>query len=123
VAAIGKIGVIDTPLARYRETSGSLSMDDRRFLPQVLGVLDKAYGNDGVLRNHGRKTAAKACQYAGASWMAYSRKDRFTALRLILLSFIFWPLPLPISGYPKGIRLRTLKRYLSKHNDAQCEKL
>ncbi|GAG05160.1 unnamed protein product, partial [marine sediment metagenome] len=49
IAAKYPIVKTDQPLARYRFVPGSLSMDDRTFLPQVLRVLEKAFGPGGVL--------------------------------------------------------------------------
>lgn len=71
-----------TPLAQYRCRSGGLSMDERRFLPQALRVLDKAFGPAGALRAYPeRQSSAVANQYWNASWMAFQRRARGTALR------------------------------------------
>lgn len=73
---------IETPLARYRLVAGSLSMDDRQFLPQVLKVLDKGFGPGGVLGPYAHlRSASLATQYWNASWMAFHRGARGTALR------------------------------------------
>ena len=106
VAAITKIAKIAVPVSRYREDLGSLSMDDRRFLPEVLRVLDKAYGAEGVLRGHGCKWKARAVQYVHASWMAYRRGARGVAIRHIARSFVRWPLSLPKA------RCKYIVRYL-----------
>jgi hypothetical protein len=59
-------------------------MDDRTFLPQVMRVLDKAYGPSGVLQSFQHfKAEAMATQYWGASWMAFSHGARWTALSLV----------------------------------------
>jgi hypothetical protein len=82
VAARFKMAQIDIPLAAYRSQSGSLSMDDRRFLPQVLRVLDKAFGPGGVLADRPRlRMVAEGNQYWNASWMAFNRGDRWVAIR------------------------------------------
>jgi glycosyltransferase involved in cell wall biosynthesis len=73
------------PLTRYRETPGSLSLDDRRFLNQVLAVLEKAYGEGGVLHAWPHlKPIAVANQYRHASWMAFVRGARMAAIQLLL---------------------------------------
>jgi glycosyltransferase involved in cell wall biosynthesis len=71
------------PLTFHRIRLGSLSMDDRTFLPQVMRMLDKAYGPGGVLEAvQPFKKAAISNQYWGGVWMAYSRGSRWTALTL-----------------------------------------
>jgi glycosyltransferase involved in cell wall biosynthesis len=81
MAACGTIGSIEYPLSRYGDRTGSLSMDETKFLPQVLGVLDKAFGNGGVFadRRHLRSSAVSN-QYWNASWMAFRRGARATAV-------------------------------------------
>ena len=106
VAAAATIGKIEIPLSRYREEPGSLSLDDRRFLPEVLGVLDKAYGPGGALRGYASKRRARATQEVHASWMAYRRRARGTALALLARSVLEWPRPLPKS------RLKYAFRYI-----------
>ena len=79
----------DAPLARYRHRPGSLSLDDRRFLPQVLRVLDKAFAEGGAL--HGcpqLRRRALANQYWNASWMAFSRGTRPAALAFLAKAFV-----------------------------------
>ena len=112
IAAVGRIAKAPVAVARYRDQVGSLSMDDRKFLPQVLRVLDKTYGTGGVLHGRDCKSAAKSYQYAGAAWMAHCRQARFKAVYLILQALFFWPLPLTVAGRPKGWRVRMLMRYL-----------
>jgi hypothetical protein len=73
--------IIDTAMAWYEQRQGSLSMDDRTFLPQVLRVLEKAFAPGGVFG--GRKMLqrrALANQYWNASWMAFQRGGRQRAL-------------------------------------------
>ncbi|OGV85771.1 MAG: hypothetical protein A2340_15445 [Lentisphaerae bacterium RIFOXYB12_FULL_60_10] len=55
VADRGTVLKLETPLARYRHREGSLSVDDRKFLPQVIRVIEKAYGPGGVLSGRGRE--------------------------------------------------------------------
>ena len=108
--------LLNEPLARYRHVVGSLSMDDRRFLPEVLRVLDKAFGPGGALEAYrGSRRVALAEQYASASWMAYRRGARGTALRLLLASWRYCPGP--IAREQRGerrLRLTLLGRYLAK---------
>ena len=76
------IVLINVPVSLYRQASGSLSMDERKFLPQVLRVIEKAYGPGGALEGLPEwKNAALATQYQQASWMAFCRGERGTALR------------------------------------------
>lgn len=80
---------IDIPMARYRSMSGSLSMDDRTFLPQVLRVLDKAFCDGGSLSKlSDLKSVAYAGQYVSASWMAFERGARITALNHLFHGYI-----------------------------------
>ena len=81
IAAEHRVIKIDTALSRYRGRPLSLSLDDRKFLPEVLRVLEKAFGPDGVLHEFGHlKNQAIAHQLYQASWMAFSRGDRLAAL-------------------------------------------
>ena len=84
---------IDAELIFYRERSGSLSMDGRKFLPQVLRVLDKAYGEGGVLE--GRSGKRQACGYHSLScaWMAAEQGAVFGAIVLLIRSLYYWPFP------------------------------
>ena len=41
----GGIVHVATPVSLYRQAAGSLSMDERKFLPQVLRVIEKAYAS------------------------------------------------------------------------------
>jgi glycosyltransferase involved in cell wall biosynthesis len=76
------MALIKLPLAEYRMQSGSLSMDDRRFLPQVFRVLDKAFGPGGVLADRPElRRKAEGSQYWNASWMAFNRGNRRLAIR------------------------------------------
>jgi hypothetical protein len=85
------IGVIRIPLAFYRERPGSLSMDDRTFLPEVLKVLDKAYGPGGALRNCGPRARAAGYQHLACAWMAAERGAMGRAWGLFLKSCLLWP--------------------------------
>ncbi len=88
VAASGRILALAEPLAGYRHRPGSLSLDERRFLPQVLRVLDKAFGPAGALQGlQDWRNAALATQYQQASWMAFSRGARLTAVRYLAVAW------------------------------------
>jgi len=89
IAAAGKAMKIDAPLSLYRYVPGSLSLDDRRFFPQVLRVIDKAFGEGGALSGfpHLRK-AAIVRQTWHASWMAFNRGARGRAVYLSLKAIV-----------------------------------
>ena len=95
IAADYHIIYIDIPLVRYRNRPGSLSMDDRKFLPEVLKVIDKAYGIKGALHFMRDKKRTQAYQYQSAAWMASERDDNKRALGLLKRSFYLWPWPFP----------------------------
>jgi hypothetical protein len=110
LAAEHAIVSLDTPLARYRAGAGGLSMDDRRFLPQVLGVLDKAYGSGGVLCGRPGKRKAQAYQLLSCSWMAAERGAVGRALSLFFRSLPVWPGSFgPHAQLPWG-RIKLLRR-------------
>jgi len=72
---------MDVPLAHYRSVPGSLSMDERKFLPQVLAVFDKAFAPGGALASlPGLRRVAVSTQLWNASWMAFSRGARLKAV-------------------------------------------
>ena len=78
----GCIVHIAVPVSLYRQRACSLSMDERKFLPQVLRVIEKVYGPGGALAGMPEwKNAALATQYQQASWMAFCRGSRGAALR------------------------------------------
>lgn len=102
-----KAAKINRPLIKYHSESGSLSMDERRFLPDALQVLDKAFGPGGALEPFAdRKNCALANQYWNASWMAFNRGDCREARRLLCKG---WCLS---SGRLKRPWLRLFLRYL-----------
>ncbi len=106
IAARSPVGMIAAPLARHTRTPGSLSMDDRTFLPQVLRVLDKAYGEGGVLSGRRGRRRARAYQYLCAAWSASTRGAGGTALGLFARAFAECPW---ISGHPYVGPLSRLK--------------
>lgn len=72
---------VERPLAMYRAVAGSLSMDDRTFLPQVLRVVEKAFGPGGVFETRrDLRGLALSNQFWNASWMAFHRGARAAAL-------------------------------------------
>jgi len=80
--------IAEAPLSLYRHVPGSLSMDDRTFLPQVIAVLEKAFAPGGALERYANcKRRAFAEKYSSASWMAFNRGDRPAALRQLIRSF------------------------------------
>lgn len=105
---------MDTPLTRYRTTAGSLSMDDRTFLPQVLRVLQKAFSEGGALQTHRKhRHRAYAEQYSSASWMAYNRGDCRKALRHLLRSWCYSLSPIHKERtHDRLLRLKLLLLYL-----------
>jgi hypothetical protein len=84
---------MDTPLSLYRQTPGSLSLDERKFLPQVLRVLDKAWAGGGAL--HGTKgyRRARGYQYLSCAWMAAERGELGRAIVMLLTAVCYWPRP------------------------------
>jgi len=84
LASLGSLVALSVPVSLYRYVPGSLSMDDRTFLPQVLRVLEKAFARGGALAAHPElKKTAWATQYWNASWMAFQRGARGEALKLL----------------------------------------
>ncbi|MEI6169170.1 MAG: glycosyltransferase family 2 protein [bacterium] len=84
--------LVEADFAWYEQRQGSLSMDDRTFLPQVLRVLAKAFAPGGVFS--GRKMLrrrALANQYWNASWMAFQRGARGRAVRHLTHAIILYP--------------------------------
>ncbi len=101
---------LDLPLARYRGSTSGLSMDDRRFLPQVLGVIEKAYGPGGVLSDRKGKRRAQAYQLLSCSWMAIERGAWFRAFTLFARSLSAWPGSLGPSVQLSRVRVKLLRR-------------
>lgn len=108
IAARGDVLKVEAPLSRYREVAGSLSRDDRTFLPEVMRVLDKAYGEQGVLRALPAKRRAQAFQYLCAAWMAASRHARVRAWCLYARGVAKWPGSFKPYARLPGCRMRLL---------------
>ena len=101
-------------LAQYGDTEGSLSMDERRFLPQVLRVLDKAYGPGGGLAGHGIKRRAVAYQLLSASWMAANRGDVARAWSLLAKALVLWPFPFGPAHRYRWVRAKLVVCFLRR---------
>lgn len=109
IAAVAPVASIETPLTCYRQNEGSLSLDERRFLPQVCAVIEKAYGCGGALHGQPGRRRALAYQYSAAAWSA-SRRNAFAAsIRLCLRSLVLWPGSVESTGSGKDwLRVRLL---------------
>lgn len=98
IRVAAKYGIIkvNKTLSFYRERHGSLSNNYRAFLPQVLRVIDKAFGAGGTLGDYGFmvKRKAQAHQILAASWSAANAGNVAGALRLFGRSLIYWAGPL-----------------------------
>ncbi|MFU8781428.1 MAG: glycosyltransferase family 2 protein [Kiritimatiellia bacterium] len=114
IVAAGPSLFLPAIVSRYRTTVGSLSMDERTFLPEVLRVLDKAFSPQGVLfpYRHERHRA-KAEQCTAASWMAYNRGDRKQAIRLLCKSWCCGPVRIAKEKQDALQRIKLLIRYLT----------
>jgi hypothetical protein len=88
IAARGRVMKIEAPLSRYRVVPGSLSRDERGFLPEVMRVLDKAFGERGVLAARPElRDVARSSQYWSASWMAFCSGSRWRAVNLWIRAY------------------------------------
>lgn len=106
---LGCIVHVAEPMTRYRVRLDSLSTSDSRFLPQVLRVLDKAFGPGGVLEPYQHlKASALSSQYWSAAWMAFTRGARGTAIQLWWKA---WRLNRHATAPASRPWLRTLIRY------------
>lgn len=115
VAAQEPVVAVDLPMCRYREALGSLSMDDRTFLPQVFRVLDKAYAAEGVLHGYATKRRAQAYHGLSASWIAAKRGAMGRAWWLFIRSLVRWPFGFgPHKRLPR-VRLRLISHFLRCH--------
>lgn len=108
IAAQHPIYLLDVPFVRYRERRESLSMDDQKFLPGAMRVLDRAFSPGGALYVHRRlRRRAVANQYYSASWMAFWRGARWRALWFLWKACILYP---PVG---KSNKIRLWCRYLA----------
>jgi glycosyltransferase involved in cell wall biosynthesis len=113
VAAQHEIRKISKALSLYRFVPGSLSMDERTFLPQVIGVLEQAFATGGTLEQYAHlRQRAYAEKYSSASWMAFRRGCRQNALKLLLKSYITYPRRIHPEERDPLLRVKLLWRYL-----------
>jgi glycosyltransferase involved in cell wall biosynthesis len=97
IAAAGPVVKLKTPLARYQERPGSLSMDQDRFLPQIVRVYEKAFAQGGALHAYcGLRRRAIAGRYVSAAWSYRECGRRGRAFALVLQSWVIWPVRLKI---------------------------
>jgi len=116
IAAKYPVKCVEAPVARYRERSGSLSMDDRRFMPEVLRVIQKAYGPNGALAGHSHlRKAALMYQYDHAAWMAFCRGARWTALRWLARAQFVSLTSMRTTGHSAPPLLKHLYQYLLRN--------
>jgi len=101
------------PLSLYRHVQGSLSMDDRTFLPQVIAVLKKAFSKGGALEAYADcKRRAYAEKYSSASWMAFDRGARMAALRHLAKSYATYIRRIEPEERDPLLRIKLLLLYL-----------
>jgi hypothetical protein len=93
VMAIAPVVRLEIPVLLYRHRQGSLSLDDRKFLPQVLKVLKKAYGKGGVFGHRRGRRRAIAYQWLCGAWSSAERGDMGRACFCFLRSLLYWPRP------------------------------
>lgn len=109
VAAAGPVVKLSTPLSLYRERPGSLSMDQDRFLPQILAVYRKAFAPGGALyAQRTLRRRAMAGRYVSAAWSYRECGRRTKAAALILRSWLLWPGRLRVEESRPTWRLRML---------------
>jgi glycosyltransferase involved in cell wall biosynthesis len=111
LAARRPLGKLALPLVWYREHPGSLSHHDQHFLPQVLQVLEKAYGPGGVLAGRSTLRKAQAYQYQSCAWMAVLTGAPWRAVGLVARSLWCWPWPLRAGSRPVRPRLLQVLGY------------
>ena len=114
VAADGRIVKMDAVVARYRPRLGSLCMDGRRLLREILKVYAKEFSAGGVLwdMRHLRRRAT-ATRMAAAAWTCMACGERFAAAGLLLRSWLVWPLGIRTKSFDDSFwRLKMLARCL-----------
>jgi len=108
-----RIAKIVLPLSLYRYTPGSLSMDERTFLPQIIAVMEKAFARGGALEDYAScRRRAYAEKYSSASWMAYNRGARADALRHLIKSYAAYPFRIQPEERDRLLRLKLFFKYL-----------
>jgi glycosyltransferase involved in cell wall biosynthesis len=86
---------VELELAVCYEQQNGLSMNYRLFLPQVLAVIDKAYGKGGVFEGSPWRNTARSCQILSAGWMACRSGRKTDAFRLWVRGVLASPAGLP----------------------------
>ena len=82
IGALAELVLMDVPLVNYRQRVGSLSMDERRFVPEIERVWQKAFREGGVFADRPELyNTALSTQYVNAAWMAFCRGKRGAAVR------------------------------------------
>ena len=115
IAARCPVMAVEESVACYRERSGSLSMDDRKFMPQVLRVIQKAYAEGGALAEHAHlRKAALMYQYDHAAWMAFCRGARWTALKWLMRAQMASVTSMHRTGHSAPPVIKHLYQYLFK---------
>ncbi len=114
VATIGRIMKYNSMVARYRERVGSLSLDAVKFLPEVLRVYEKAFGEGGALHEYRQlHRKAIATQQVSAAWMCLMANERLRGVKLVVQSWITWPGGLGVRKNNPYWRLSLLLKILS----------
>ncbi|OGV69684.1 MAG: hypothetical protein A2283_17140 [Lentisphaerae bacterium RIFOXYA12_FULL_48_11] len=112
IVANNAVTYFDMPFGRYRRVAGSLSMNEKAFLPQVIRVIDKAFGEKGVFAGRPGKRKAIAHQVLAASWTAADRDELVRAWVLWLKSLIVWPFSFGSGERLSWVRTRLAFRFL-----------
>jgi glycosyltransferase involved in cell wall biosynthesis len=106
LAAKGTLIRMPDRLACYREVADGLSLNHRKFLPQVLRVVDKAYGPGGALHGGPGRRQARAYQFLAAAWSAAAQHEIALAYGLYLRSLLQWPGRFSLATHLGGARRR-----------------
>jgi len=89
IAPGNRLLFVDAPLVNYRQRPGTLSMDERRFLPEIERVWRKAFAAGGVFEDRpGLLNTALSTQYVNAAWMAFCRGARGPAVRHLYRAYV-----------------------------------
>ena len=89
IARENQLLLVDVPLINYRHHSGSLSMDERRFIPEIEGVWQKAFSPGGVFADRPELfNTALSTQHVNGAWMAFCRGARGSAVRHLLRAYV-----------------------------------
>ena len=89
VARKNRLVLLDIPLVNYQQRIGSLSMDERRFLPEIAGVWKKAFSSGGVFADRPElSNTAFSTQHVNGAWMAFCRGARASAVCHLLRAYV-----------------------------------